>query len=242
MTATINPPAGAHALARLDVAARIEDYRKALSHNLSLLRRNLFDRLVLVDNSGFGTGDLDDIAAGFEQPERVELYSYDGNRAIESRSRLYGECRLIQHALQATRTFALGSVEQVWKITGRYIVRNIDAIVQNAPAGFDMCVQCRSLPRRFVDFGLVGFGRQRAAEVLEVIATARAVDHLDESDLYSMIEKKAFGDLRIVPRLPRVPDFAGIRGYDNQSYDGMGYRMKFLARSWANRLAPGLWL
>lgn len=242
MTATVNPPPDSHLLQRTDVDQRISDYRLGIEENKRQLSAGTFDRLVFVDNSGYGTEPFEDLLKGYDKADRVELHSYSGNEAISTRSRLYGECRLIEHALDNTRTFALPNIARFWKITGRYRVRNMRKIMHGISPGHDAYFHCRKIPSRFVDVGFVGFDFARAKLVLNAILTGGRRDFLDEVDLYHMVEGSVLRDFSISRRLPAVPDFSGYRGYDNASYDGLRQRTKFLLRSGVNRIMPGIWI
>lgn len=242
MTATVAPPTDAQSLKRVDVPQRIEDYRTGIRENLRQLSAGTFDRLVFVDNSGYGTKPFQDLLEGYDKADLAELYSYNGNEAMRTRSRLYGECRLIEHALDNTRTFSRSNISRFWKITGRYKVRNMRKIMSGVAPGYDFYVHCRSLPSEFVDFGFVGFDFARAKAVLNTILTGGRHDFLDEVDLYRMIKTRVFEDFAVSLRLPAVPDFSGFRGYDNASYDGLQQRAKFYFRSFVHRVFPGIWI
>jgi hypothetical protein len=242
MTATVEPPQDAQALKRVDVALRVNDYRACIRENMRQLSAGTFDRLVFVDNSGFGTESFNDLLEGYDKADRVEFYSYSGNEAVQTRSRLYGECRLIEHALANTKTFSAANIKRFWKITGRYKVRNMHAIMAGIPSGYDLYVHCRRIPSKFVDFGFVAFDMARAKSVLNAILTGGRQDYLDEQDLYQMIEGPVFNGFAVDRRLPAVPDFSGYRGYDNASYDNLLYRGKFLLRSFVHRVFPRVWI
>lgn len=242
MTATVEPPPNAHDLARVDVSQRIADYRAGILENMRQLSAGTFDRLVFVDNSGFGVEPFQNLLEGYEKADRVELYSYSGNEAVRTGSRLIGECRLIEHALDNTRTFSMAGIARFWKITGRYKVRNMRKIMAGVLPGHDFYVHCRNIPSQFVDFGFVGFDRVRAKAVLNAILTGGRREFLDEADLYQMIAGPVFEDFAVSRRLPAVPDFSGFRGYDNASYDGLQQRVKFLLRSFVHRLFPRIWI
>lgn len=242
MTATVAPPPDAQSLTQVDVQQRISDYRAGFRENLRQLSAGTFDRLVFVDNSGYGTEPFQDLLEGYDKADRVEIYSYNGNEAVQTRSRLYGECRLIEHALEHTRTFSLSSISRFWKITGRYQVRNMRKIMAGIAPGYDFYVHCRRFPSQFVDFGFVGFDFARAKAVLNTILTSGRRDFLDEADLYQMIESPVFSGVAISRRLPAVPDFSGIRGFDNASYDGLSQRAKYYLRSFVHRVFPGIWI
>lgn len=238
MTATIRPPVNAIALARTNVDQRLSDYRLGLHHNLALLRRGVFSGLVFVDNSGFGTEDLQDGIG----PDEVEFISYDGKLGERVETRFAGECRLLRTAFERSQTIGRAGEGRVWKVTGRYVVRNLSQIVSDCYGTSDLVVHCRNRPTRFVDFGVAGFRASSGAEIMDRVLRVPDIETKDEVVIRNMIEGGAFADLRVAQRFSQIPDFSGVRGSDASSYDGVAYRMKYLARVGANRVFPRLWI
>ena len=242
MTATVNPPASVRDLGRTDIDLRLGDYREAMKRNLEHLRRGSFSHLVLADNSGHGTAEFEDIRAGSGMAERIELMSFDDNRAASTGSRFLGECSLLLRALDMSRVLRGAAVRRFWKITGRYHVRNLDDIVGRARRDVDVNLHLRRFPNPFVDFGLVGFGMGRAREFLNRLGAFGSDATCDERELVARYDAGELADFTIQPRFPRIPDFRGVRGYDNASYGGLAYRAKFLLRSLVHRMMPQVWV
>ena len=89
MTGTIRPHANSTNLARTDVAARIEDYRKGLKSNLEFLHRGDVSALVFIENSGSG---MDAFEATVEKSgvgDKVELISYDAKQPSDEEPNLH---------------------------------------------------------------------------------------------------------------------------------------------------------
>lgn len=241
MTATIEPPIDAPLLTRRDVPTRVADYSRAFTHYCRRLGKSGYGQIVFVDNSGADLGFLREIAEANRVLDRVELVSF---RNLEAgATRFYGECTLLRHGFQLSRSLRQaepGAV--VWKVTGRYIVDNLNRIIREAPAGRDLYVHCRNRPIRYVDFGLAGFAVNSAPAILDRILAADCVRSKDESLIRELIDNGELAEFEIEPRFADIPDFVGHRGSDNADYRGPYYRAKYALRSIANRFLPSLWL
>jgi hypothetical protein len=241
MTGTIRPADGARELARVNVADRIADYRLALQHNLGLLRQGVISGLGFFDNSGHGMEPFETMVRDSGVAGQVELVSYAACHPAGA-SRFFGECGLLREAFARSALVAGTSDSHVWKITGRYIVRNLSGIIRASEGDNDLILHCRNHPIRYVDFGLVGFSRRHAATIIERILQQPSVQDRDERMVRDMLDAGGFRDLKVRPRFSAVPDFVGVRGSDNASYEGFRYRLRFRLRSVAHKLLPRVWL
>jgi hypothetical protein len=168
--------------------------------------------------------------------------SFDDNRAAATGSRFLGECSLLLRAIETSHVLRGANVRRFWKITGRYNVRNLESIVRRARRDVDVNLHFRRLPKPFVDFGLVGFGLDQARAFLRKLSDFGSDATCDERELVARYDAGDLSEFTIEPRFPRIPDFRGVRGYDNASYGGLAYRAKFLLRSLAGRLMPNVWV
>ncbi len=241
MTGTISPPKGARELARANVADRIADYKVALQHNLCLLREGVISGLAFVENSGYGMADFERTVTDSGLGDQVELISYDA-RQSEDEPRFMGECHLLREAFAQSELVHKSNDSHVWKITGRYVVRNLAAILRKTQGNNDLILHCRNYPMRFVDFGLVGFARKQAPTIIERVLGSGSLKFTDERIMRDMIDKGAFKDMKVCQRMSEVPDFAGVRGIDNSSYDSFGYRMRYQIRSVLHKTMPWVWV
>lgn len=241
MTGTIAPSTEALNLKLVDVRSRIEDYRRALAWYLELLGRGVFSRLVFVENSGHGMQDFQPMVAGTALSDRVDLLSYAGNEGAGTQNRLYLECGLLRHGFATVACLREGR-QRVWKVTGRYVVRNIAAIARETPAEVDLAVHCRNRPVRIVDTAVIGFTTATGGEVMDRVLGYHRTARCGEMAVRELVDSGAFGELKVQPRLPRVPDYSGRRGTDGASYDGLAYRTKHAIRVAAHRLAPRIWI
>jgi len=242
LTGTIAPSTMAPSLGRTDALVRLNDYKNALRQNLQLIG-DLFDKVVFVENSGYGMGAFEPIVERAELQRSVELISFDDVSQKPGVTRFCGETRLMLEALQRSEFIRdLPGDAFIWKLTGRYTVRNIKRILGGADNCADVFLHCRKTPSRYVDYGLVGLRKSAARPFVDRISGRSDFEEVSEDILCSMLDDGAFGDLKISRRFTHIPDFSGVRGYDQASYDGIQYRLKFFIRQVANRLAPGLWL
>lgn len=243
MTGTIVPPSDAPVLERVDPDARIGDYRRALAFNIEQLEAGAIDRIVFTENSGYGMAPFEEMTAKSRKAEAIELLSYDGMSGTKGISRFCGETRLMHWSLENSQLIRqLSDDDRIWKVTGRYLVKNLKPIVANAPGEGDLFFHCRNRPLAFIDYGFVGIRKGIAGAYLSEVMELPRFEEIGEAHLRQSIDAGGFSDFKIVPRLARVPDFSGVRGYDQASYDGLSYRLKFLFRSVAHRMVPSLWI
>lgn len=241
MTATIAPAANTYLLKVTDPRERLDQYKESLGFYVSQLKAGVFDRIVFVDNSGRPLDELEEVADAAGASSQVEFVSYQSS--IEPiYSRFYLEMNLIVQAMARSAFLRSDSCEVIWKVTGRYIVRNIAGIVRNRPPAFDLYVNMRNFPERALDFYLVAFPRaQFEAHLGRDIDSYESVRH-GEIILREKIETGEFGDMKIVKRFTRTPRLLGVRGFDGARYGGAADTAKYLIRAAANRTCPWLWI
>jgi len=244
LTATIRPPPNAHGLAYTDPVQRMRDYEKALGFYCPLLGRGVFDYLLLVENSGSDLAPLVQVVRNHGLCDRAEFITYHGMRRLDmsSLNRFCGEVRLMRYAMENADVVRRHPHAVIWKVSGRYIIRNLKQIIRSRPEGFDLYVNCRDYPHRFVDFYIVGF---HAAAFLATIG-ARWGDYATtasgETVLRHQIDDGTFPDHRIVKRFKRTPKIIGIRGVDGRKYHDTRASAKYAVRALMNRLAPNVWV
>lgn len=243
LTATVVPPLDARNLARSDVQLRLQDYLQAFDFYLAELRNGAFDALVLCENSAF---DLEPFAAmaraaGLEQ--RVELIGHSGLDHPAQHGRGYGEFKLVDHAMQHSALISsLGGQAQIWKVTGRYRVRNLAQLIATQPLKADLYCHCRNYPSRWLDMYLMRWNRRAYQRLIRGVYRSLQQDETStsaEQHFRALVDSHA-GGLRIVRRFTLVPVVEGVRGFDNGDYGAM--RPKYFARAMVNRLAPWIWI
>lgn len=242
MTGTVAPPQDSAHLKIADPQQRIGEYRRALRWNLDLLRQGHFGRLVFVENSGFGMAEFESDVRDSGLADTVEMLSYDGNAAAGTVSRLALEASLLKHGFDTLDCLQDRRGRRVWKVTGRYVVKNIAAIARHTPDRIDLAVHCRDRPVRFVETAVLGLTTTCGRNVLARILDSAQVRRLGESGLRALLDADAFADLQVARRLARVPDYSGCRGTDGASFDDLSYRLKHNVRAIAHRVLPNAWI
>lgn len=241
LTGTIKPPNNAKDLTHTDPQKRLQEYKESLIHHIGLLKLNTIDKIIFIENSNYGTSELSDLVIRENMEDKITLISYDGNNYRGEKTRFFGESEILYNAL---KKFSQPSAQDeiIWKVTGRYIVKNLDVIIKSTGDDFDMAMHFRDYPLRYVDFGLVGFKKTPGIQFFEKVLNHENAFRRDESLVRELLASGELGELKILKRLPEPPDFKGIRGSDSSSYEGWKYRLKFHLRRISNRVLPSLWI
>lgn len=242
ITSTIEPDPNVHLLARTNVAERLEDYKTAFSFYCDQLSAGVFSRLVYVDNSGFDLSEIKSIAREKNIFDQVEFLGYKSNVAPNN-NRFFLEINLIDHFIENSSIFLNNPNATVWKITGRYLIKNVGSIVRNCIATHaDMYINMRDHPYKIVDFYFVGF-TLAAYEELFSNKLHLYEGLLDgELTLRRYLDSNALPSLRIQKRLPVTPRLIGVRGFDSGRYGGWKDTVKFYIRSVFNKIFPFFWI
>lgn len=243
MTATITPD-NSPELARTDPALRLEDYAQALDFYIGQLgtagKRGAIDAIVFAENSDSDVASLRALARERGAGERVEFIANYGRHSFPGRDRSVGESALLDHAMATSRLIAAaGAAAVVWKITGRYRVRNLAAMVRTAPARFDLYCDLRNRPIAWADLRFMAWTPAGYDRLLRGIAGRLGTDP-KEPAMHAYIAELA--DPAVVPRYRSEPLVDGVRGWDNRHYAKGAALLKFWLRTASRRLAPALWI
>jgi len=241
LTSAIAPQSGVHALARANPADRLGDYLRALDFYLPLVAKGVFDALVYVDNSGYPLDEHEAKAKVLGVEDATEFVSYV-SEVPPYFSRYYLEANLLLEGIKRSATLKKASEEVLWKVTGRYIVENIEKIVATQPARFDLYLNLRNHPYRVVDFFLVGARATAFESLLQRDIEAFRVREDGEIILRQRIDAGYYEDIEIVPRLRVTPRLFGVRGFDGAAYGGFRHALKFHLRRAATHIVPWLWI
>lgn len=239
MTATITPH-NARNLARTDPVARLQDYKEALGFYLGLIDRPLHG-IVFVENSDSDVTTLRQLVAARGLSGRVEFLCNYGVHLYSEKGRAHGEFKLLDYAMTASiMVIEAGANHVVWKITGRYTVTNLAAMIASAPRGFDAYVDMKDHPRRWMDMRLMAWTSTGYDRIFRGVA-----DDLDarthEMHMRDYLPKRARG-ARLVPRFAKEPFIDGVRGWDNNNYSKGNELLKCYVRSVGRVLAPWYWM
>jgi hypothetical protein len=242
ITATLKPPAQMPNLVRSDPAVRLNDYQQALGFYVSLLG-TVLDKIVFVDNSGAELDELKAVAHGVDRD--VEFLSFEGMNHPPAFGRGYAEFKLLDYAMEHARTVCTAPHgARFWKVTGRYRVRNLPAIVRRAPPSFTVYVDLRRYPVPWFDTRIMAWTHEGYRTVFRGIYEELREDLLGapaEERLYPMLLAHV-GRPGIVPRFTIQPRVEGTRGFDNRNYHTGINLLKYYIRRVTRRLVPSLWI
>jgi hypothetical protein len=239
MTATITPH-NARNLARTDPVARLQDYNEALGFYLGLMDRPLHG-IVFVENSNSDVSTLRQLVASRGLTGRVEFLCNYGVHLYSEKGRAHGEFKLLDYAMSASNmVMDAGVNDVVWKITGRYTVKNLASMIATAPRSFDAYVDMKDHPRRWMDMRLMAWTASGYDRIFRGVA-----DDLDskthEMLMREYLPKRAQG-ARLVPRFSKEPFIDGVRGWDNNNYSNGKELLKCYVRGVGRVLAPWYWM
>jgi hypothetical protein len=242
MTATINPLKGLPSLARTDPDQRRADYIDALKFYMPLLGL-CFDAIVFAENSGADLSDLRALAREHPLGDRVEFVSFYGLDFPPEYGRGYGEFVMVDYAISQSESLRkLGTV--VWKVTGRYVLLNMKAMVASYP-GADIYCHMRDYPHKLCELAFLSWTQKGYNTIIKGMAPKLRNDQkprvTEEVHFRNLIDRSKKSELIIAPRLRVVPIVEGIRAWDNSRYSNQN-SPKILIRRAANILAPWLWI
>lgn len=246
LTATIQPPAGVPGLIRTDPTSRENDYVETLRQLAPLLRSGHFDRFVFSENSGADLSVLRRAAAAEGIDKQVDFDSFYGLDYPVVRGKAYGEFLLIQHAMETVPWLLnLGATDTVWKITGRYRVKNFPRLIASAPKqGFDFYIDLKDKPRPWADFRTFAFTREgyRRYFLPLIPVVSGDTERFIGEEAARPFFQQFVGTPGFVPRFRSEPLVQGVRGFDGRDYADFKTRYKFLIRSVARKISPGYWI
>ena len=220
MTATVTPPANTPRLARVDPKLRMDDYVSALDFYIDELG-NAIDRIIFVDNSNADLSPLQALVDTRGASREVDLIAYPGLDHSPEYGRCYGEMRLLNYAMVTPTILALPEDTIFWKVTGRYKVRNLGALVGARPANAAFYCDMRVGRSPWMDMRVMSWTRAG----FEAILTNFHEEIREDENQGRMGEETAY--LRLGPRigstpvclcLNREPLIDGVRAYDNQNW------------------------
>jgi len=243
MTATIAPLHGIPALVRVDPTLRLQDYQESLAFYIGLLGK-CFDAIVFAENSKSDLAPLVATSAKSGYVDKVEFISFYGLDYPPVYGRGYGEFQLVEHAIKKSKLLSPGDI--VWKVTGRYIVKNIEEIVASRPLTSDLYCHMRNYPYRLCELYLLAWNMRGYEAVIKGVYSHLRNDivpnkHTIEETLFRQILDRSFEHINIVPRFKIVPIVHGVRGWDNSQYSKK-WSIKIATRRLANVFVPSLWI
>lgn len=222
LTSTIKPVSNQPQLKLINHLDRLEDYKTALAFYSNLLESDVIDYIIYVDNSGFDLKCHSDIFTH----KNIEWLSYYGLDYPESYHRGYGESRLVDYAFQQSKTLAtLATSDKVWRITGRYIIKNLSTIIKLAPDEFDFYCNLRG---KWIDMELLAWSKQGYKQIIENLWQRLATGEATELILAKVVTDNQEKKLKVIKSQFWPPFIIGRRGTDGGNFQGRLTKYKFL--------------
>jgi hypothetical protein len=233
VTATITPRLGLPALVASDPSVRREQY---LAVFRELLRTPGVDGIVLAENSGANLDEFSELALAASMPFEAITVGTEDWEPEDGRG--YAEALLVQHALE--RSSLIGD-EMFFKLTGRYLFRNLRSLISDVPDA-DLYFNLRRRPILFCDTHLYGATRKGFDLLRPHFPRLRTGAQPAERVMYDVVTSLIESGASVVPRLRREPRVEGIRGFDGRDYGSPKQRLKYCVRVVIRRAAPGVWV
>jgi hypothetical protein len=237
ITATVTPPSGAADLSRTEPTARLNDYCEALGFYVEQLEQGTFDSIVFVENSNSDISRLKTIAGSSTRHDCIEFISYYGLDYPPSKGRAFGEMQLLDHCMAHSELIrAAAPNEMIWKVTGRYIVRNVKRLLKSSTSASLYC-HCRNFPTRWADMYFMGW--VKAVYAVTIAGCAERISQSSEREFRKLIDEKA-RVFKVSKRFRYPPKICGVRGWDSRRYEDQ--RGKEAVRAILSRIAPWVWV
>ncbi|MEG3858941.1 hypothetical protein [Microcoleus sp. herbarium12] len=244
LTATITPPPGARQLSRTDPNIRLNDYRKAFEFYLSCLANGTISGLIFADNSASDISTLHELARQYDALNKIEFISFEGLDYSPAYGRGYGEFKMLDYVMQHSRLIHdLPAQANIWKVTGRYILRNLADVIKTAPPYSDFYCNCRNIPIYWIDLYILCWNKDFYQHSINGIYESIKEDYIagsSEVNFRKIIDEKKGSKYKIFKRFRTIPQLEGYRGSDNQIYEEK--KVKLLIRTLANKLIPWIWI
>lgn len=243
LTATITPPQGVTNLARVDPAVRLDDYCRAFDFYCRALVDGTITKLIFAENSGSDISRLRELAEKHGVSGSTEFMCHPAMDDPPEYGRGYGEFKLIDKVMKSSSLIRnLQAHESIWKVTGRYVLRNLPAIIATRPPDADFYCHCRDIPIAWIELYVLCWNKTAYAEFLDGIYLQLQENRLRtpcEQGFRRLVDASTLRSV-IVKRFRTIPRLEGYRGVDGQRYETMN--LKLTMRKLANTFAPWLWI
>lgn len=252
LTATITPPSSVPNLIRTNPAIRLQDYEKALAFYMTLIDQGV-DYIVLVDNSNSDSSTLQNLVKQSNVSDRVELLSFYGLDYPTAYGKGYGEFKLVDYAMANSRIINQEKSNAViWKVTGRYVVKNLAQVINQRPTEFDIYCNFRlGLTRplhkfkllKWMDMFLMAWTYQGYNSFIRNIYKELRADHHGEAEIrFRELLEPAPKNLNVITRYTAIPFIDGVRGFDGQNFSHGSNLWKYYSRRLTHSLIPSMWI
>ena len=240
LTATVVPePNVSHRLAVRDPDERRRQYEEALRWYAERAADDL-DGIVLAENSGADLSGFRDVVPA-TMP--LELLSLPAAPSTPGTRRGYLEMLLVSDAFASSRLLTQPGAVGV-KVTGRYRVENLGAVLRSMEPDRDLGFNLRRYPKPWADMWVFFADQAGMAALRPHLPAVGVVEPNGSAELSMFRIVNALHDQGVaVQRRFRVePRMSGTRGVDNVAYESPVQRVKWATRYAARRLAPQLWI
>ncbi len=246
LTATITPKSGVPNLKRTDPKIRLQDYKIALEFYLSGINK-WCDAIVFAENSDSDVSELRELVKQSNFTDQVEFIVFNGLDYPSHYDRGYGEFKLLDYAMEHSQLINTQFERVVvWKITGRYLIKNLGQLIAQQPTKFDIYCNFRNYPKCWVDTFLIAWTPDAYQSCLKGIYQnlKTNVPEVPVGISAEELLRKWFDQqstVKISYRFKVTPWIEGVRGADNKGY-ATDNQWKLRLRSILNKLLPWLWI
>lgn len=252
LSATITPPSQVPNLVRTDPEMRLRDYERALTFYLTLIGQGV-DYIVLAENSGADVSTLQALVDRSQVSQRVEIVSFYGLDYPPAYGKGYGEFKLIDYAMCHSQILqSEKAAAAIWKVTGRYLVKNLAQVIEQRPPQFDIYCNFRlgltrpiskSKVLKWMDLFLLAWSPKGYDSVINNIYQDLRSDQYGEAEIrFREILEQLPSHVNVVNRYRTIPFIDAVRGFDGQNFSKGSNLWKYHSRRLALRLMPGLWV
>ncbi|WP_269518250.1 hypothetical protein [Alteromonas sp. BMJM2] len=246
LTAAINTSREMKNNLRSSPELRISDYYNALDFYIHNLNENI-DVILFCENTN---ADLSVFAPLKKNASAkkidLQLHSFQGTC---SPSLGKGRCEF--EILDEANKYVeenYGENNNIWKITGRLIIENINSLINSRPSDSQLYIDLRSVPyigeklggNKWADMRAFAYNSNFYKDFL--MNSGQNFSSVVEKSLFQKIINERLLEKGTCPRLKVEPIFRGICGGSNKNYKSLEYRLKYIVRSVSRKLTPFVWL
>ena len=225
LTSTIQPKVDQPQLVLSNPLERLEDYRKALAFYSGLLNENIIQKIVFVDNSNY---DLEALRVEFLNPA-IEFISFYGLDYSSTFHRGYGEFKLVDYAFEHATFLNKCDVDAViWKVSGRYIVKNFKTVIKFTPKSFDLYLDTR---KNWIEMSVMAWSKLGYNKVIKHVCEEFKTGMAPELILAKKFKLAISDGAKIVNPFVWPTYLIARRGTDGKYFENRFTPIKFLIKA-----------
>lgn len=238
LTATITPHSQMPSLMVQDSEVRFKQYCEAFEALVQSGAATFFNKIVICENSGFPMERFDHI---FRDVDIKVIYaSVPKDSSNGAFGRGFSEMTLIDRAL-AEYGSEISDDDLLWKLTGRYQIRNLQQVIGDRFRTADMVVNMRRYPKKWADLYLFAFNKRAWNKLALRLGELKTPEIVAETIMYRFFEDmSSLPDFEFRDRFNAEPHVVGIRGWDQRQYDSGRQKFKRYLRQCLRVVAPSL--